>query len=151
MGKICGFFKKYPYLPVFFVLVVYTSALRSLLSYFFGMDTEVYITAPLLCVFSVFLTVLLLFFSKNLDKKWKKVLLCLCIYVLPPLFWYLVSRGAYVWNSYLGGEFFHSLSLYITGIDNALWGLGMSAASFLTIILYKLIGGKNEDPRNDSK
>ena len=151
MGNILNFFKKHPYPLVFSLSVVYLWGTRHLFSCFFDINAPAYITAPILCVFSAFLTVVLLYFIKALDKKWKKALAFFCIYAFPPLFWYLVSRGAYIWNSYLGGELFYSLSLYITGIENALWGLGMSAASILTVTLYKFVGGKNEDPRNDSK
>ena len=145
------FFKKYKYVALTVFPVIYVGVLRYLIGLIFKNGAPTFVVAPVIAVFSLVITFLCLFSIKDTSKS-NKYTIFATLYISPALIWFLISRVAYIWNSYLDGNFFISLSIYFSALDNALWSLGFSTASLITVILYKFfMGGKNEDPRGNKK
>ena len=151
LDKLGAILKKQRYVFSFFIVTVYSWAVKRISQGLFGEELPMFISAMVMCLFSLPITALCLFLVKDIDKKRRWLLVFLSTYIFPAALWYVISRVAYIWSSYLGGEFFLCLSLYLGGMSNALWSVGIGTASVITVILYKILGGKNEDPRNDTK
>ena len=117
---------------LFFISFFY-SAFISYISQVFLPHT-IYVTSPLMCLFSLPLSGICIWFFKNGTKK-LKLLICLCL--LPSVSWLLCAGAVYAYSSFFGGEFFFSLSLFMYSLTSSASSAILGAASLLTLLIYK--------------
>ena len=135
------FLKRYKYPFCILFPTLYIGLLSFLYQLIFKDGMPIYVSAPITAVISLPITFLCLYLGNGVSKLAKWAVFAL-LYPAPVLFWYIVSRAAYVWNSYLGGSFFLSLSIYLSAFKCAVWYIGIAVSSLLTVILFKLFGRK---------